>query len=220
MIALFTGGVPIVEACLAYKLGKLFKRRAAKSAAAENNSGNTLVNSLGEPLNSPLNSTGKKFLKIEEIHANKYNPYMLAGRDTELEKKYGEIIGDEIIYEYTIFPRDFVGMEITGRPSWGFLTVKKLPRSRRVVSGIAGLLTLIGGCFLLNPLPLPLIPAAIATGAAALGVRKILTLGRSVEISAETADLLLTGKVCKWEYDLFERIFKETTALSPNHAPA
>ena len=243
MIALFTGGFPIVEMAVAYKIGQwLFKDPKKKETVSQsiqtptaaegvpmpnNKSGDSqtdsgLVNPLGEPLNTsisdlgsrPKNSSGvssvKPRCKIEDLHIGKLNTgedyaYILAGRDTEREQKYGEVI-----YEHTVYPHDVIGVESEGRSKWGFLLVEKLPRWRKIVRGIAGLITLVGGTALLTPF-VTSIPAAIISAAAAIGVRKLLTLGRSVHFEAETAGLHLTGSAPKRDYDIFERLVREAT---------
>ena len=130
--------------------------------------------------------------------------YILAGIDKERQEKYGEVI-----YEPHIYPSEVIRVESEGRPKWGFLLVEKLPRWRKIVRGIAGFVTLAGGIALLTPIVGP-IPAALISGAAAIGVRKLLTLGRSVHFSAETADRHLTnGYAPKRDYDILERLVHE-----------
>ena len=184
-----------------------------------------LVNPLGEPLTPKVNSSGngsgksgngssgvssvKPRREIVDLRVGKSNTgedyaYILAGIDTERQKKYGEVI-----YEPHIYPSEVIRVESAERPKWGFLLVEKLPRWRKIVRGIAGFVTLVGGIALLTPFVGP-VPAALISGAAALGVRKLLTLGRSVRFSAETADRHLTnGYTPKRDYDIFKRLVHE-----------
>ena len=132
--------------------------------------------------------------------------YISAGIDKEREKKYGEVI-----YEHNISPPNVLHIETVGRAKWGFLLVEKLPRGRRIVRGIVGFVTLVGGTALLTPFVGP-IPAAIISGAAAMGIGKLLTLGRSVHFEAKTAGLHLTnGYAPKRDYDIFKRLVREAT---------
>ena len=226
---ILTGGLPILEIAVVCGIGQLIKKAVSKNVTAqipETESPPGFVNALGEPLNTSISdigsrekngSTGSSSVssikprhKISDLQVGKNitgeaNGYILAGIDEERQKKYGEVI-----YEHTIYPPDVIRIESTGR-RWGFLLVKKLSRSRKIVRGIAGLVTLVGGTALLTPYVGP-IPAAIISGAAALGVRKLFTLGRSVHFEAETAGLHLTnGYAPKRDYDLFERLVREAT---------
>lgn len=186
-----------------------------------------LVDALGEPLNTSIfdlgsrsqhgnpSSSGGSSVKprceISNLQVGKNitgddHGYILAGIDEERQKKYGELV-----YEHTIYPPDVIRIESTGKPKWGFLLVEKLPRWRKIVRGIAGFVTLVGGTVLLTPYVGP-IPAAIISGAAALGARKLFTLGRSVHFEAETDALYLTnGYAPKRDYDIFERLVREAT---------
>lgn len=178
---------------------------------AESPSG--FVNPLGEPLiTSPYGgSTAKPCSEIGDLWVGKGDngqnfAYILAGTDEELQKKYGELI-----YDHTIHPSAITHLETEGKPKWGFLLVEKLPRWRKVVRGIVGLITLVGGTALLTPV-VGGIPAVLIGAAAAIGVRKLSTLGRSVKFSAETAELKLTnGYAPKRDYDILQRLVRETT---------
>lgn len=203
---------------------------------SENKSGNpqpepppALVNPLGEPLNTsisdlgsrPNNGSASSFgvssvkarceiedLRVGKTHTGEEWAYILPGIDKERQAKYGEVI-----YEPHIYHHEIIRIERTGRPKWGFLIVEKLPRWRRIVRGIAGLVTLVGGTALLTPFITP-IPAAIVSGAAALGVRKLSTLGRSVGFEAETSERHLTGYAPKRDYDILKRIVRQATHKS------
>ena len=188
--------------------------------------GTGLVNALGEPLDTSTVDLGsgakqnrgngssgvssvKSRCEINDLRVGKSNTgedwaYILAGIDKERQEKYGEVI-----YEPNVYPPEVIRMESEGQPKWGFLLVEKLPRWRKIVRGIAGFVTLVGGTYLLTPFVGP-IPAAIISAAATIGVRKLLTLGRSVHFSAETADRHLTnGYTPKRDYDIFERLVRE-----------
>ena len=185
-----------------------------------------LVNPLGEPLSTstPKGGSGsgsgkngngtsgvssvKPCCDIIDVMVGKgadgeHYAYITAGRDEELEKLYGERV-----HAHTIYPADIIHLERVGNPRWGFLPKDKLPRWRKVVRGIVAFITLVGGTAVLTPFVGP-IPAAIISAAAALGVRKLFTLGRSVKFSAETADLNLTnGYVPKRDYDILQRLVR------------
>ena len=190
-----------------------------------------LVNPLGEPLDTSTVGLGsgrkkegvndssgvssKPRCEIGDLRVVKSNTgesfgYIAAGAD----EKYGEVI-----YEHTIYHPDVMRIESTGRPEWGFLLVKRLPRWRKIVRAIAGVVTLLGGTIVLSSIGVGPIPAAIISGAAALGVRKLCTLGRSVHFEAETADLHLTnGYAPKRDYDIFKRLIHEATHKAVNDA--
>lgn len=197
--------LPIVGMAIAYKIGQwLFKDPKKKKAVSHSG----LVNPLGEPLNT--STVVKPRREIVDLRVGKSNTgedwaYILVGIDAERQAKYGEVI-----YEPNVYPLNVMRVESEGG-QWGFLAVEKLPRRRKIVRGIAGLVTLVGGTVRLMPFVGP-IPAAIISGAAALGVRKLMTLGRSVKFSAETADHHLTnGYAPKRDYDIFERLVHEAT---------
>jgi hypothetical protein len=169
------------------------------------------VNPLGEPLITSTYdmSSEKPCSEIEDLWVGKGNDseefaYILAGTDEKLQEKYGEPIYDHIIY-----PSVITHLEREGKPKWGFLLVEKLPRWRKIVRGVVGFITLVGTTALLTPV-VGTVPALLIGAAAAIGVRKLLTLGRSVEFSAETAELKLTnGYVPKRDYDIFQRLVRE-----------
>lgn len=186
-----------------------------------------LINLLGEPLNistsnndmrpeygsndsSDLSSV-KHDCEIDDLWVGKADngqsfAYVLAGTDEELQKKYGELI-----YDHTIHSSAITHLETEGKPKWGFLLVEKLPRWRKVVRGVVGFITLVGSTALLTPV-VGGIPAVLIGAAAAIGVRKLLTLGRSVKFSAETAELKLTnGYAPKRDYDILQRLVREAT---------
>ena len=186
-----------------------------------------LVNPLGEPLNTstPKGSSGsgsgksgsrtsgvssvRSRCEIAKIKVGKGldgedYAYILAGIDEKREQKYGERV-----YAHTIHPLSITCLERVGNPTWGFFPVDKLPRWRKVVRGIVGFITFTGGTALLVSIVGP-IPAVIISAAAALGVRKLFTLGRSVKLLAETDALNLTGCVPKRDYDIFERLVRGT----------
>lgn len=214
------------------------KKANAQIPAAEgitipkNNSGNSqiesppgLVNALGEPLNTATSNLGSRpktkskgssgvssvkprreisHLQVGKSITGEDYGYIIPGIDEERQEKYGEVV-----YEPHIYHPDVIHVESEGQPKWGFLLLEKLPRWRKIVRAIAGVVILIGGIYILTPFVGP-IPAAIISGAAALGARKLLTLGRSVHFEAETARLHLTnGSAPKRDYDIFERLIRE-----------
>lgn len=200
---------------------------ANNSSNPQTESPPALVNPLGEPLNTSISDLGnrpkngsnssssvssvKPRCEISDLRVGKSSTggdwaYILPGIDKERQAKYGEVV-----YEPHIYHPEVIRIESIGRPKWGFLVVEKLPRWRKIVRGIAGFVTLVGGTALLTPF-VGTIPAAIISGAAAIGVRKLCTLGRSVHFEAETARLHLTnGSAPKRDYDVFERLVREAT---------
>ena len=218
-------------------LTHLFAATAAESTPRQNAGDNIqpespsgLVNPLGEPLNTAsvdLGSGPKQNSGIGSSGVSSVKPRCEIGDLSVVKSNTGEDFGyitaganekyGEVIYEHTIYPPDVMRIKSTGRPEWGFLLVEKLPRWRKIVRGIAGFVTLIGGTVIL--MPLGPIPAAIISGAAAIGVRKLFTLGRSVHFEAETADLHLTnGYAPKRDYDIFKRLVREATHKAVNEA--
>lgn len=193
------------------------------SAVQQNDSGNTqtesspsgLVNPLGEPLNSSGSGSGSGVssiktrseiidLRIAKANDGREVAYILAGVDKELQEKYGERV-----YEHVIYPSAITHLERVGRSKWGFHSVKKLPRWRQILRTVAGFITLAGGTYLLTSVVGPFFALAISA-AGAIGVRKLLTLDRSVKFTAETAELNLTdGFVPKRDYDILQRLVRE-----------
>ena len=229
--------IPFIETAIACGIGRLIydgiksiQKPDPKSSHIEKESP-ALVNPLGEPLNTsisylgsrPKNGSASSFgvssvkarCEIEDLRVGKSSTgeewaYILPSIDNELQTKYGEVV-----YAPPIYHHEVIRIERTGRPKWGFLIVEELPRCRKIVRGIAGLVTLVAGTALLTPF-IGSIPAAIVSGAAALGVCKLFTLGRSVDFEAETAELHLTGYAPKRDYDILKRIVREATHKSPD----